>query len=86
AVAAQVTDDFVQIDVIDEGEGIPPEDHASVFEAFRQIHRRPSQKGAGLGLAISKGLIEAHGGRIWIQENAAPGTTISFTLPIAVEE
>lgn len=86
AVAAQVTDGFVQIDVIDEGEGIPPEDHASVFEAFRQIHRRPSQKGAGLGLAISKGLIEAHGGRIWIQENAAPGTTVSFTLPIAEGE
>jgi signal transduction histidine kinase len=73
----------IQVDVSDEGEGIPPEDHELVFEAFRQIHRRPTQKGAGLGLAISKGLVEAHGGRIWIQDGTAPGTTISFTLPIA---
>lgn len=85
-VAAHVEDGFVQVDVSDEGEGIPPEDHASVFEAFRQIHRRPSQKGAGLGLAISKGLVEAHGGRIWIQEKPTPGTTISFTLPLAEGE
>lgn len=82
-VDAHSEDGFVQVDVSDEGEGIPPEDHASVFEAFRQIHRRPSQKGAGLGLAISKGLVEAHGGRIWIQEKPTSGTTVSFTLPVA---
>ena len=86
-VAAQSANGLVQVDVSDEGAGIPPEDHASVFEAFRQIHRLPTQKGAGLGLAISKGLIEAHNGHIWIQERSAPGTTVSFTLPIAkVEE
>ena len=86
-VAAQSADGVVQVDISDEGAGIPPEDHASVFEAFRQIHRLPSQKGAGLGLAISKGLIEAHGGRIWIQGRSTPGTTVSFTLPIAkIEE
>ena len=84
-VSGSHVDSSVQIDVSDEGEGIPPEDRQLVFEAFRQIHRRPTQKGAGLGLAISKGLVEAHGGRIWIQDGAASGTTVSFTLPVAPE-
>lgn len=82
-LSAAQKDDSVQVDVTDEGGGIPPEDRELVFEAFRQIHRRPTQKGAGLGLAISKGLVEAHGGRIWIHEGTASGTTVSFTLPIA---
>jgi len=73
----------VQIDVKDEGIGIPHEEHAKLFEAFHQIDRKlhPS-KGAGLGLAICKGLIEAHGGKIWFQEHPTSGTVISFTLPI----
>jgi PAS domain S-box-containing protein len=85
-VAAHQVDGAVQVDVSDEGEGIPTQDRGAVFEAFRQIHHRLAQKGAGLGLAISKGLVEAHGGRIWIQDGAAPGTTVSFTLPIAPGE
>jgi len=40
-------------------------------------------QGAGLGLAICKGLIEAHGGRIWIKKKNTPGTTVSFTIPLA---
>jgi signal transduction histidine kinase len=42
-----------------------------------------SVKGAGLGLAICKGLVEAHGGRIWIKKQNTPGAIISFTIPIA---
>jgi signal transduction histidine kinase len=73
----------VQIDVIDLGEGIASEDREIVFEAFRRVEKRGTtiHKGAGLGLAICKGIVEAHGGRIWIQEHASPGTIISFTLP-----
>jgi signal transduction histidine kinase len=41
-----------------------------------------SAKGAGLGLAICKGLVEAHGGRIWIKKKNTPGATISFTIPL----
>lgn len=82
---AQPADNFVRIDVVDEGEGIPLHNREAVFEAFRQMERRDdSQKGAGLGLTICKGLVEAHGGRIWIERNhSGPGTTFSFTLPIA---
>jgi PAS domain S-box-containing protein len=75
--------DYVQVDVVDKGVGIPLEDRQRIFEAFRQVERKEQAKGAGLGLAICKGLIEAHGGQIWIQDKASPGTTISFTLPIS---
>jgi signal transduction histidine kinase len=55
-----------------------------VFQAFRRgIHEENGAvKGAGLGLAICKGLVEAHGGRIWIKKKTTPGTTVSFTLPL----
>ncbi|MBC7811154.1 MAG: GAF domain-containing protein, partial [Burkholderiales bacterium] len=86
-IAAQQAGQYVQVDVSDEGEGIPAEDRSNVFEAFHQVERKSqSQMGAGLGLAICKGLIEAHGGRIWIQDGGRPGTTISFTLPVSLKE
>jgi PAS domain S-box-containing protein len=75
-------DDHVKVSVSDQGVGIPAEERETIFEAFRQIERKdPNQRlGAGLGLAICKSIIEAHEGRIWV-EDAAVGTTISFTLP-----
>jgi PAS domain S-box-containing protein len=83
-VAARLQGHTVQLDVSDEGDGIPKADRAWIFEAFRQSERRGGrQRGAGLGLAICKGLIEAHGGQIWIQDGSTDGTTISFTLKVA---
>jgi PAS domain S-box-containing protein len=82
-VDATPQDGFVCIEVSDEGEGIPAEKRAVVFEPFHQLEKRARQRGAGLGLAICKGLVEAHGGRIWIQERPGPGTTMCFTLPVA---
>jgi PAS domain S-box-containing protein len=72
----------VQIDVRDEGFGIKPEDRLRVFEAFQQLDTIgiTQKSGAGLGLAICKGLIEAHNGKIWVADKPAPGTTISFTV------
>jgi hypothetical protein len=82
-ITATAAPDFVQINVQDEGIGIPQNDREKIFEAFKQLEHRPQRniQGAGLGLAICKGVIEAHGGQIWVQDRAAPGTTISFTLP-----
>lgn len=84
-VSAQRMDDMVQIDVADQGPGIPPQARARIFEPFEQVGRPPTNRtgGAGLGLAICKGLIEAHGGRIWVQDRAEPGTLIAFTVPVA---
>jgi PAS domain S-box-containing protein len=76
----------IRMDVTDEGTGIAPEERERVFESFYQTsqegnRRRP--RGVGLGLAICRGLVEAHGGRIWVRDRPGPGTTISFTLPVA---
>ncbi|MCS6870048.1 MAG: GAF domain-containing sensor histidine kinase [Anaerolineae bacterium] len=69
--------------VKDEGIGIAPEHHALIFEQFRQVegslHRRKG--GAGLGLAISKRLIELHGGRIWLESALGKGATFYVSLP-----
>ncbi len=84
-VTAQEHEAGIQVDVEDEGPGIPPEQRTIIFEAYRQLDDElwRSKKGSGLGLAICKGLIEAHGGVIWIGEKATPGTVVSFTLPAA---
>jgi two-component system sensor histidine kinase KdpD len=82
--SASVRGGFVQINVNDQGPGIPPADHKRVFKAFRRgvNVENGSAQGAGLGLAICKGLVEAHGGRIWIKKKTTPGATISFTIPL----
>jgi signal transduction histidine kinase len=74
----------LRVDVIDQGPGIQPDDRKFVFTAFRQLSSSGDnrKKGAGLGLAICKGLIEAQHGRIWIQDQEGPGTVVSFTLPL----
>jgi two-component system sensor histidine kinase KdpD len=86
-ISASVQKEFLQINVIDQGPGIPPSEHKKVFRAFQRdtIVSNELLKGAGLGLAICKGLVEAHNGRIWIKRKKTPGTTISFTLPLNSE-
>jgi signal transduction histidine kinase len=83
SISASQVGDAIRIDVSDEGVGIEPKDRDMIFEAFRQ--GQTAQKGAGLGLAICKGLVEAHGGRIWVQGRDGPGATVSFTVPVALE-
>ncbi len=86
-ISANVQKEFLQINVIDQGPGIPPSEHKKVFRAFQRgtVGDNELTKGAGLGLAICKGLVDAHNGRIWIKRKTTPGTTISFTLPLTPE-
>ena len=71
-------------DVTDQGVGIPEKDLPRVFE--RMFHSQPRQipgvGGVGLGLSICKGIVEAHGGRIWIESEEGKGTKCFFTLPL----
>ena len=71
----------VEVEVADSGEGVPAGEGERVFEAFYRGEGSRSEEGAGLGLAISRAIVEAHGGRIWL-EDAHPGTRVRFTLPL----
>src|SRR5690606_24889367 len=83
-LAARQIGDHVEFSVSDQGEGIPPAERAQVFDVFYQVRRDGGrQQGSGLGLAICKGLVEAGGGTVWVADRPGPGTTISFTLPVA---
>jgi two-component system sensor kinase FixL len=74
--------DLVQINIIDSGAGIAPEMMPQLFQPFITTKRQ----GMGVGLSISKTIIEAHGGRIWVEPNPEGGTTFSFTLQTVGEE
>jgi two-component system sensor histidine kinase KdpD len=78
----------VQIRVVDHGPGIAPMDRERVFEAFARVGAStPDEAGSsGLGLAIAKAIVEAHGGRIWIEGVPAGGTAVVVELPVADAE
>jgi PAS domain S-box-containing protein len=81
-VKVTVLDTEVQFSVTDTGQGMTPEQLEHAFDRFWQSSRTDRQ-GAGLGLAITKGIIDAHGGRIWAESVTDRGSTFYFTLPIA---
>jgi hypothetical protein len=77
----------VQVEVSDNGPGIPPEQQEMVFEKFRQVsgddHYRPS--GTGLGLPISRQIVEHFGGRMWLRSVPGQGAVFGFFLPRQAE-
>jgi len=74
--------DHVVVEVDDTGPGIPADDIPHLFDNFWQA-RSNDHRGVGLGLAIAKGVVEAHGGRIWCESTVGAGTKFFFTLPVA---
>jgi two-component system sensor histidine kinase KdpD len=81
-IAVNASPTAVRVRVADHGPGIPPEERDRVFEEFYRIDARPESVGTGLGLTISRAIVVAHGGRMWIEGNQGGGAAVAFELPI----
>lgn len=83
-VIANADQHWVTISVVDTGIGIPKEKLGEIFDEFAQVDSSNSRQfeGTGLGLPISKKLVELHGGRIWVESEPGQGSTFTFSLPI----
>lgn len=76
----------VQITVADTGPGVPPEDQQTIFQDFVRLGSDNKAKGMGLGLAIARRMVRAHGGTIWVESEAEIGSKFSFYLPLQPPE
>lgn len=82
--ARDVEDGYLRINIIDQGPGVPDSYKERLFEQFVQIEgQHGKRRGVGLGLTFCKLVIQAQGGRIWVEDNPQGGSTFSFTLPVA---
>lgn len=84
-VNAAVRDDEMVVTVRDHGQGIPSDDLPQIFDRFYRAEYKRQGEGIGLGLYIARRLVEAHGGRIWVESELGVGSTFSFSLPLAKE-
>lgn len=84
-IRAAVDDNYARLSVEDTGIGIPPEHLPQIFDRWWHAKRSSRTAGTGLGLAIARGIIVAHGGRLWVESALGSGSTFSFTLPLAVD-
>jgi len=85
-VRVQPTGAMVTISITDEGRGIQPDDIPQLFDRFYRAKGERRAEGIGLGLYITKLLVEAHGGRIWVESELGKGSTFTFTLPTVRED
>ncbi len=76
----------VRVDVCDDGPGIRPEDRERVFAPFGRGHAAAGQEGYGLGLYLARSIVNAHGGRLWIDRTSRSGTCMAFVLPAVQPE
>jgi PAS domain S-box-containing protein len=81
AIEAEEKPDCWQISISDNGIGIDPKYHDAVFQPFKRLHGKDEFSGTGMGLAITRKIIEGHGGVIWIAPNPGGGSRFTFTLP-----
>jgi two-component system, OmpR family, sensor histidine kinase KdpD len=88
-ISVQVCDDSIMVSVADRGPGVPAADTERIFDKFYRVlssERAARTTGSGLGLAVSRGLVEAHGGRIWVENRPGGGAVFRFTLPLRKAE
>ena len=81
-LSAQKAEGFIDFSVQDSGVGIPADALPRIFERFYKTDRARSGGGTGLGLSISRHIVEAHGGRIWVESEEGKGSTFFFTIPV----
>jgi signal transduction histidine kinase len=88
AIKAATANGMITVSVCDSGPGITEADQAKIFEEFQQADSTITREkgGTGLGLTISKRIVELHGGRIWVESSPGAGSTFSFSLPVTVEQ
>jgi signal transduction histidine kinase/CheY-like chemotaxis protein len=82
AVSARIAGEDAEVVVRDTGIGIDPADHERIFEAFQRGGREARSEGTGLGLTLSKRIVELHGGRIWMSSRPGAGSTFGFAVPV----
>ncbi|HEY6539524.1 MAG TPA: ATP-binding protein, partial [Ktedonobacteraceae bacterium] len=88
-MSVKVCDDSIMVSVADRGPGVPSADAERIFDKFYRVlnsEKAARTTGSGLGLAVSRGLIEAHGGRIWVENRPGDGAIFQFTLPLRKAE
>jgi len=81
-ISARAKPNAAEVTISDRGPGVPPTERHRIFEKFYRLRPDGAEGGAGLGLAICRGIIEAHGGRIWVEGRLGSGASFHFTLPI----
>jgi len=84
AITARFEKEGIMVSVGDSGPGIPKQDLSAIFDKFKQttITSYRNIKGTGLGLAIVKRIVNAHGGRVWVESEAGRGSIFFFLLPV----
>ncbi len=82
AITVRQDEKELQVAIADRGAGIPEGDQERVFDKFYRLHSPRHVSGTGLGLSICKGIIEAHGGKIWVEPRAGGGSVFTFSLPL----
>jgi two-component system sensor histidine kinase KdpD len=85
-ISAAASNQEMTVEVADRGPGITPGDEEKVFEKFYRGDVVGSASGAGLGLTICRAVVEAHGGKIWVENRTGGGAAFRFTLPLDVEQ
>ena len=80
SIATSAEDGHVRVSVADTGGGIPPEIEAKLFQPFVTT----KQEGMGIGLSVCRTIVEAHGGRLWVEANAGGGSVFRFTVPVEI--
>jgi signal transduction histidine kinase len=78
--------DMIRFAVLDEGQGVPEAYRDLIFEKFQQVRTNSSSSGLGLGLAFCRLAVEAHGGRIWVEDAPSGGAAFCFTIPVVPDE